>query len=196
MKQRNNHFPVWVAGAALLLMLVAVACQPSATFDSTPLPMSATASTAQETSTAYASATGAPSATSTRALDAGGRETRLTPALPPALERVPVSEPTLVTGEVPKDLLDTIFEDAKARTGIKPEEMGLLRAEAVIWNDGSLGCPQPDVIYTQAPVDGYWVVLQTERKELDYRATQSGFYFLCEQPLRSPGGVAPPTPQQ
>jgi hypothetical protein len=107
-----------------------------------------------------------------------------------------VSEPSLVTGEVPADLLEAILEDAEARTGIEAAKMDLLRAEAVTWNDGSLGCPQPDVMYTQAPVDGYWVVLQAKGKELDYRAAQSGYFSPCEQALPSLGGAAAPTPEQ
>lgn len=196
MKQGNNISAIWAAGAALLLLFMAIACGPDAAVDGTALPPSATASPGQETTRGDASPTVAPAGTPTGELGTGGREIRLTPALPPAVERLPLSEPSPVTGEVRQDLLDAILEDAKARTGIEAGDLELVRAEAVIWNDGSLGCPQPDVTYTQAPVDGYWVVLQVTGEELDYRAAQTGFFFLCEQSLRSPSDAAPPTPEE
>lgn len=147
-----------------------------------------------------ASSTVAPAATSTGEADASGREMRLTPTPLPSLERVPVSELTPVTGEVPQDLLDAILQDAEARTGIAAGEMNLVRAEAVVWNDGSLGCPQPGVMYTHALVDGYWVILEYGDQTFDYRASDRGYFFVCEQSslLKTlpPLGGASPTPQQ
>jgi hypothetical protein len=183
---------VLAAATAAFVVLILAACAPQLEAPPpTPEP-----GAVQATDTAPAELTVAPTATPTQEPDAGGRGIRLTPTLLPSLERVPVSEPSPVTGEVPTELLEAILEDAEARTGIEAAEMDLLRAEAVAWNDGSLGCPQPDVMYTQAPVDGYWVVLKAEGKELDYRAAQSGHFSLCEHPVPFPGGAAAPTPEQ
>jgi len=102
----------------------------------------------------------------------------------------------MVTGEVPEELLAAILKEAEARREAKGKELAVVRAEAVIWNDGSLGCPQPGVMYTQAPVDGYWVVLQVDGKELDYRAAQGGYFFLCERNFPGSGGAIAPTPEQ
>jgi hypothetical protein len=180
------------AATALGVILILAACAPPLeTPQPTPEP-----STVQRTDTTPAPSAAAPTTTPTQEPETGGRETRLTPAPLPSLERVPLSEPSPVIGEVPTELLEAILQDAEARTGIEAAEMDLLRAEAVIWSDGSLGCPQPGVMYTQAPVDGYWVVLQAEGKELDYRAAQTGQFTLCEQALPSPGGATAPTPEQ
>jgi hypothetical protein len=35
-------------------------------------------------------------------------------------------------------------------------------------------------MYTQALVDGYWVVLAVGEQEYDYRASDTGYFFLCE----------------
>lgn len=51
MKQGFSLFPLWAATAALLLIL-AVACQPSGAVEGTPLPSSTAASPLQETGTA------------------------------------------------------------------------------------------------------------------------------------------------
>ena len=125
---------------------------------------------------------------------------RLTPVVSPILELVPTLGGEMVTGDVPEDLLKAILADAAERTGLPTEAFTVVRGEAVTWTDGSLGCPQPDMVYTQAPVDGYWIVLEAGDKDLDYRAAEGGFFSLCEGnvrvPLNSPGDVAAPTPEQ
>lgn len=98
----------------------------------------------------------------------------------------PSPEPSsLVTGEVPTQLLDDVLDQASARTGVAVADIGVVRAEQVVWNDGSLGCPEPGRAYTQALVPGYWVVLDAGGTELDYRANDRGYVVLCEQPTRT-----------
>ena len=58
----------------------------------------------------------------------------------------------------------------------------MVSAEPKTWNDGSLGCPQPGQLYTQALVPGYQVILDANGKQMDYRATESGDVKLCENP--------------
>jgi len=84
------------------------------------------------------------------------------------------------TGEVPAELLERIRVDAAGRLGVAPGEVAIMRAESVTWSDGSLGCPRPDVLYTQAIEPGYWVVLQAGEHQLDYRARTRGDFVLCE----------------
>ena len=69
------------------------------------------------------------------------------------------------------------------RTGADREAINVLRDEAVVWRDGSLGCPKPGMMYTQALVEGYWVVLEHDGKTYDYRAGNRGYFVLCDQPL-------------
>jgi hypothetical protein len=92
-----------------------------------------------------------------------------------------------VTGEVPSAMLDAIVADAAAQTGIDEAEIEVIRAEQVTWNDGSLGCPEPGMLYTQALVEGYHVVLDVDGEELDYRADAAGRFRICENPDRSGG---------
>jgi hypothetical protein len=93
----------------------------------------------------------------------------------------PPSEPgPAVSGETPDSLLDDILSDLSKRTGVDRQEIEILRNKPVIWSDGSLGCPEPGVFYTQALVPGYWVVLQIREKEFDYRASERGFFVFCE----------------
>jgi hypothetical protein len=97
------------------------------------------------------------------------------------LERVEPPPPT-VAGEVPAELLERIRADAAGRLGVAPAALEVVRAESVTWSDGALGCPRPDVLYTQALEPGYWVVLRAGERQLDYRARESGYFFVCEDP--------------
>ena len=96
-------------------------------------------------------------------------------------ERVPRQEETGITGEVPDDILDSILEDVVERTGADPDVVDVLKAEEIVWRDGSLGCAEPGRNYPQAPVPGYWVILTNEGKRFDYRANDRGHFFLCER---------------
>jgi hypothetical protein len=124
------------------------------------------------------------------------RETRPVPKMPERVPTDPLSPSAPVTGETPLELLEAIQSDLASRTGASSGEIIVLRDQAMVFNDGSLGCPQPGMFYTQAPVNGYWVVLKVEGKEYDYRASESGYFLLCENgglPSIQPPGSEPIT---
>lgn len=103
-------------------------------------------------------------------------------------ERVPPTERVSpVTGEVPSELLNEIQTDLAKRNGVSLEKIAVIQAQATIWNDGSLGCAKPGEFYTQARVNGYWVILEVGNQKYDYRVADTGYFFLCE-------GDFPPNP--
>ncbi len=93
-----------------------------------------------------------------------------------------------VSGQVPTRLMDQIFAHAEGHTGQAASAMTVLRAEAVTWPDGSLGCPEPGMQYTQALVPGYWVEIVVGGETLDYRLSDKGGMRLCE----NGDGLIPP----
>ena len=97
----------------------------------------------------------------------------------PELSTVPPSDAP-VTGEVPAEILADLVADAAQRTATEAGAVEVIQAEAVTWNDGSLGCPEPGMMYTQALVDGYQVILQAGDEELDYRVSAAGGFRVCE----------------
>jgi hypothetical protein len=109
---------------------------------------------------------------------------------PPAQERVETPEANPVTGEVPIDIMEEIFADLVERTGAEEGDIKIIKAEAVVWNDGALGCPKPGEFYIQMMINGYGVVLEVEGVYYDYRVTDSGDFKICEQeslpPITSP----------
>ncbi len=82
--------------------------------------------------------------------------------------------------------MDQVFAHAQDHTGVAASAMTVLRAEAVTWPDGSLGCPDPGMQYTQALVPGYWVEISVGEEVLDYRLSERGGLKLCES-----GGLIP-----
>lgn len=105
-------------------------------------------------------------------------------------DTVPDEEAPAVTGEVPEALINQVFDHAEGHTNSARSAMTVVTAEAVTWSDGSLGCPEPGMNYTQALVDGYWVKLSVGDAMLDYRLSANGGMKLCES-----GGL-PPLPSQ
>jgi hypothetical protein len=79
--------------------------------------------------------------------------------------------------------------DAAQRTGLDRADLAVLSAEAVTWPDGSVGCPQPGMMYTQALVPGFRVRIRAGGEVLNYHAGRSGAPFLCPA-----GRVQPPVP--
>ena len=74
---------------------------------------------------------------------------------------------------------EAALADAARRSGLERGALKVLSAEAVTWSDGSLGCPQPGMMYTQALVPGYRVRIEAGGQVLDYHAGRSGQPALC-----------------
>lgn len=111
------------------------------------------------------------------------------PTLPPGVGLIRDPAPPIalppdgrVTGQAPLDLMTRIQNDLVTRFGVARSDIIEVVGEAVIWPDGSLGCPQPGVEYTMAEVNGYRVVLRAGDTLYDYRASQRFFVFCTSGP--------------
>ena len=107
-----------------------------------------------------------------------------------SMPAVATTEPSeaRVTGEVPTEIMTRLLTDAVERSGVAEDAIEVVQAMSVTWNDGSLGCPEPGMAYTQALVDGYHVVLDAAGEELDYRVNRDGGFRLCESGRTPSGG--------
>jgi hypothetical protein len=123
------------------------------------------------------------------ACDRGASASPTLTGTPPTLNSpdLPTSMPTPV-GDVPQEILDLILDEAASLAGMPREQLTVERAEAVTWGDGSLGCPEPGMMYTQVLVDGYWVVIRAGDQTFDFRGSGTS-YRLCP-----PGRGVPPAP--
>jgi hypothetical protein len=79
-------------------------------------------------------------------------------------------------------------DDLRARLG-DSATIEIVLYEDVIWRDGSLGCPQPGMAYTQALEDGYRIELTEGEAVYHYHGVAAGAPFLCDNPSE-PGSVA------
>ena len=104
-------------------------------------------------------------------------------------EENPLPDGPVDTSTIPAGLMVNILADAANRTGMSVSDIFAVRAEQALWNDGSLGCPQPGMSYTQAQVNGYWVVLKAGDRLLDYRASETGFFTFCDTAFPGAGGA-------
>jgi len=105
-----------------------------------------------------------------------------TPPARPLPTRIVTTPAPAVTGEAPAALLERIRADVVQRSGATRQEVVIVRDEAVVWPDGSLGCPEPGVAYLQVQIDGYWVVAQVGDMRYDYRVDAEGRFRLCTAP--------------
>lgn len=96
------------------------------------------------------------------------------PADPPAPARHPATRFATVD-----EAVQAARTDAARRQGVAAAAVELLSAERVTWPDGSIGCPQPGVVYTMALVPGYRVQLRVPGAVLDYHASLRGALLLC-----------------
>ena len=80
---------------------------------------------------------------------------------------------------VPQAMLDAALDDAAKRASVDRADIQVVSAGAVTWSDGSAGCPEPGMMYTQALVPGYRIVLQAGGQTLNYHAGRSGTPRYC-----------------
>lgn len=85
----------------------------------------------------------------------------------------------------------TVLQDAAQRTGIDTVDLIVESARPVTWGDGSLGCPEPGMNYTQALVPGYRILVRAGGQLLDYHAGRRGHFMLCPA-----GRAVAPLPDQ
>ena len=91
----------------------------------------------------------------------------------------PISVPPGAPTTLPDVRLVAIRADLSNR-GTNPDPLTVLSTQSVTFNDGSLGCPQPGVQYTQAQVNGTRVVVEAAGRQFDYRFGAGDIPKLCE----------------
>jgi hypothetical protein len=97
----------------------------------------------------------------------------------------PLDPPSADLVESPlKSMINAAMDDAARRTKLERSRLEVVSAERVTWGDGSLGCPQADMMYTQALVPGYRIRIRAGVEVLDYHSGRHGTPVLCP-PSRS-----------
>jgi len=97
----------------------------------------------------------------------------------PLPERVGSEEPPGEQALPPESLLAQVLADAAERTGLAQASLEVANSRRVTWNDGSLGCPEPGMNYTQALVPGWHMLIAAGEATLDYRLAEQGYFLHC-----------------
>lgn len=122
----------------------------------------------------------------TTAIPVEGARTAM-PALPPSL--TPDPTPTSREGVADQDadlspgmhkLVNHAVVDLASRLRMDPAEVEVVEVKAVVWPDGSLGCPQPDMAYVQVQKEGSLIRLRAGKSLYDYHSGGGREPFLCE----------------
>ena len=89
------------------------------------------------------------------------------------------SDPVLKTSQQLKDAI----QDLSGRLSVSPDDIRVITEKNVTWRDGSLGCPQKGMMYTQALVPGTLIVLRVDDTEYEYHSGGGRAPFYCENPV-------------
>lgn len=73
--------------------------------------------------------------------------------------------------------------DLANRLGVDESAIKVVSVEEVTWSDGSLGCPEPGMMYTQALENGSLIVLEIDGTEYEYHSGVGRDPFYCATPI-------------
>jgi hypothetical protein len=82
-------------------------------------------------------------------------------------------------------MLNRMAQDLSQRIGAPVAAIQILSVQPVVWDDGSLGCPQPGNSYLQAQTPGVRVVFDYQKKQYQYHGAENGNFIYCEHPAVS-----------
>jgi hypothetical protein len=97
-------------------------------------------------------------------------------------ETVQSAAPAAPARAQPENMLNDMARDLGKRLGVDSSVFQVLSVQPVVWNDSSLGCPQPERAYLPAQVQGMRVVFQHQGKTYQYHGSERGDFVYCENP--------------
>lgn len=92
-----------------------------------------------------------------------------------------------VPGGIPAEVWNGVLADLATRVGDGVVDPTVVSAQAMTWNDGAWGCPEEGMMYTQALVEGFQVVVEVNGEEFDYRSDGRSVRF-CDPATMIEGG--------
>jgi hypothetical protein len=88
------------------------------------------------------------------------------------------------------EAVEAARRDLAERAGKAEGAISVVEARTATWRNGALGCPEEGMMYTQALVKGFYILLSDGEAEHAYHAGRDGKPFYCpadrsEPPLDS-----------
>jgi hypothetical protein len=78
-----------------------------------------------------------------------------------------------------QSLIEKAKEDLAQRLPIATTEISLAKAEEVVWSNGSLGCPQPGMVYAEVLTPGYLILLKASKNDFEYHTDLQDAITFC-----------------
>lgn len=103
------------------------------------------------------------------------------PVRSPAQVDIPMISPEL------QPYVNQAVADLSQRLAIPPDAITVVSADAVVWPDAAMGCPEPGMGYAQVLTEGLQVVLEVDGQTYAYHGSPPEPLFLC-----GPDGPVPP----
>lgn len=106
----------------------------------------------------------------------------------PGTDATTIPEPSTSTTIAPggdqmsEDLVERATADLATRLEVDQAEIEVISVESGVWSDGSIGCPEPGKMYTQALVTGHRVILAHDGESYSYHQGGSQSVVLCDEP--------------
>jgi hypothetical protein len=88
--------------------------------------------------------------------------------------------------------VDQAVADLAERLTIDVGQIEVVEVKAMVWPDGSLGCPEPGVAYTQVQREGTLIRLRVGKRVYQYHSGGGRPPFLCEHPSLPEDGSSSP----
>lgn len=79
------------------------------------------------------------------------------------------------------EVVELAREDLSKKLNRAIDEITVTKVDETEWSDGSLGCPEPDMMYTQAIVPGYRAELQINNETYIYHTDMNSRVVSCDK---------------
>ena len=73
--------------------------------------------------------------------------------------------------------------DLAVRLGVEESAINVVSVDEVTWSDGSLGCPEPGMMYTQALEHGLLIVLEVDGTKFEFHSGAGRDPFYCAKSI-------------
>lgn len=94
----------------------------------------------------------------------------------------PSSSPLSSSPSAPTGAVGQAVHDLATTLGVAAGEVEVVSVEEVTWRDGSRGCAEPGMSYTQALVDGSRIILRAGGRTYEYHSGGSQPPARCDKP--------------
>ncbi len=78
-----------------------------------------------------------------------------------------------------EQVVAAVRADAARRSGLRADQVRVVKVEEVDWPDTSLGCPEPGKFYAQVITPGYKITVRAGDTDYEYHTDRAGRFVLC-----------------